>query len=150
MLWGGCIYSTHEILSLISDKYKKAEKLGIDFNIEIHFDFNKIHIDIFEFSRILGIFLDNSIEAAKNSNDKIINIIIKKDNENSKDIIIIENSYSDSKIDLDKIYEKNFSTKINNSGIGLFKVKKILKKYKNVILKTTANDKYFTQKLEIY
>ncbi|MBR3152984.1 MAG: GHKL domain-containing protein [Clostridia bacterium] len=145
-----CIINNPAIHSLILEKSKKAENFGINFNIEIYFDFDTLKIDTYEFSRILGIFLDNSIEAAKNSEDKTINIVIKKDVYNYRDLILIENTYSDKKIDIKKIFEKNYSSKLKNTGIGLFKVKKILKKYKNVILKTTTNEKYFTQKLEIY
>ncbi len=144
------IINSPPVLALICEKHKKAEKLGINFNVEIFYDFKNIKMNIYEFTRILGIFLDNSIEAAKNSNDKIINIIIRKDMTYSRDLLVIENSYSDSKINIEKIYEKNYSTKKGNTGIGLSKVKKILKKYKNVTLNTFVNKKFFTQQLEIY
>ncbi len=149
-LFNNNIINSPPVLALLSEKHKKAESLGITFNVEIYFDFNTIKMDVYEFTRILGIFLDNSIEAATNSNDKIINIIIRKDMRYSRDLIIIENSYSDDKINIDKIFEKNFSTKKGNSGIGLCKVRKILKKYNNVFLNTSVNKKLFTQQLEIY
>ena len=144
------IINSPPVMALIYEKQNKACLYGIKFNIEINFDFNDLSIDIYEFSRILGIFLDNSIEAAKNCNDKIINIKIKKDIQEHKDIILIENTYTDQKIDTKKIFENNYTSKPGNSGIGLFKVRKILKKYGNVILNTTVDNGIFKQTMEIY
>ena len=57
------ILNSPPILSLMSEKYYKAQALGIEFNIEVFTDLKKLNINIYEFTRILGIFLDNSIEA---------------------------------------------------------------------------------------
>ena len=50
----------------------------------------------------------------------------------------------------EKIYEKGFSTKPGNSGLGLWKVRQILIRNNNLNLFTTKNDEYFKQQLEIY
>ena len=51
---------------------------------------------------------------------------------------------------LKKYLKKGYSTKENNSGFGLWEVRQILKKNKNLNLFTTKNNKFFTQQLEIY
>ena len=69
---------------------------------------------------------------------------------NSSQIVLIKNTYKDKDIDTNKIFELNISSKENHNGIGLWEVNKILKKYNNVHLNTTTNEKYFSQQLEIF
>lgn len=144
------VLNSPPVLSLITEKYYKAKGLGIDFNIEVFIDLTTLNMDIYEFTRILGIFLDNSIEAASDSSQKVINVIITKDVINHCDSIIIENSCESSNIDTMRIFDKNFSTKARNSGIGLWKVKKILKRYDNIFLNTSVNNNLFRHQLKIY
>jgi len=145
------VLNSPPVLSLITEKYYKAKNLGIDFNIEVFVDLNSLNMNIYEFTRILGIFLDNSIEAANLSKKKTINIMIVKDTRNHFDSLVIENSYEPGVlIDTNKIFEKNYSTKPKNTGLGLWKVKNILKKYNNISLNTTVTDTYFRHQLKIY
>lgn len=144
------VFNSPPVLSLISSKFYKAKELGIDINIEALLDFSTINMDIYEFTRILGIFLDNSIEAAANSSKKNINVFIYKDVRNHFDAISIENSCDESCIDTSKIFDKDFSTKPKNMGLGLWKVKKILGHYDNVKLRTSISNNMFRQQLQIY
>ena len=50
---------------------------------------------IYEFARILGILLDNAIEASSECEEKIINLTFRNDSKNSRELIIIENTYND-------------------------------------------------------
>ena len=52
--------------------------------------------------------------------------------------------------DLEKIFNKSYSTKPNNTGLGLWEIRKILKKNNNLNLFTTKKDDFFIQQLEIY
>ncbi len=144
------VLNSPPIFSLIVEKYYKAKELGIDFNIEVFVDLNNLNMNIFEFSRILGIFLDNSIEAASQSSKRIVNIIISKDFRNHFDLITVENSCDAEFVDIEKIFEKNFSTKPKNSGLGLWNVKSIITKYDNVSLNTSLNNHFFRHQLKIY
>lgn len=137
------------IYGVLLNKYKVAEQLNIEMNIEAiippEFDSKKEY----EVSRMLGILLDNAIEATKECEDKIVNIKFRKDT-NNKDLIIIENTYNNPELDMDKIFDKEYSTKKGNSGLGLWKVKKIVGKSAYLDLYTTKNDEMFKQQLEIY
>ena len=75
---------------------------------------------------------------------------MRKDNVYNRQLIIIENTYLNKDINLDKIFEKSYSTKPNNTGLGLWEVRQILKKNKNLNLYTTKDVKFFRQQLEIY
>lgn len=73
---------------------------------------------------LLGVFLDNAIEASINSDKKLLGLEIYE--ENNKIIIIISNSYT-GQINTNKIGKEHFSTKGKGRGYGLLLVKKILK-----------------------
>lgn len=138
------------IYSLLTNKYYKASELGIDINIEAFLDFNKLNMKIYEFTKILGILLDNVIEAANECENKIINITICKDFKVNRQLLIIENTYTNKDVNTEKIYEKGFSSKQNNTGLGLWETRKILKRNNNLNLFTTKNNEFFKQQLEIY
>ena len=135
------------IYSILADKYNIAENYNVKMSLNILLDLNNLKINTYTLTRILGILLDNSIEAAKECNQKIVNISFQMIDK--KQVIIIENTYLSKGISIKKIFEKNFTTKKNNSGLGLWQISKILDKNKNLNLKTTTSPDFFTQKLEI-
>ena len=77
-----------------------------------------------DLGKILGVFLDNAIEASLKSKAKEFGIESYL-NLDKQCQIIIANSY-DEKIDLDKIGKEKFSTKGKNRGHGLLLVKHIV------------------------
>ncbi len=135
------------IYSIISDKYNLAENCNVKMSLNILIDLNSLNIDTYTITRILGILLDNAIEASKECNSKIVNVSFEE--MNGKQFVIVENTYLSKGISTKKIFEKNFTTKKGNSGLGLWQVSKLLVKNKNLKLYTTANPDFFTQKLEI-
>lgn len=148
------IINNPAIYSLLTSKYHKAQELGIKINIEAFLDLNTLDVNIYEFTKILGILLDNAIEACNNSSEKTINIFIRRDTKVKRSLFIIENTYSNKDVDTDKIFEKGYTSKNNkdskNHGLGLWEVRKIIKKSRNLNLFTTKNNMLFKQQLEIY
>ena len=144
------IVNNDGIYNLLTKKYNEAESKNIKVNISFLLDLSTLHMKIYEFARILGILLDNAIEASSECNEKIINITFRDDTKNSRQLIIIENTYIDKDIDTEKIFEKGVSGKENHTGLGLWEIRKIIKKNNNINLYTSKNDKYFSQQLEIY
>lgn len=138
------------IYSILASKYHKADELGIKINLEIFLDLNTLKVKIYELTRIMGILLDNAIEATLECDEKLINVTMRKDAAHHRDLLIIENTYLNKDINLDKIFEKSYTTKPNNTGLGLWEVRQILKKNNNLNLFTTKDDKVFKQQLEIY
>lgn len=74
----------------------------------------KLYLNICE---VVGICMDNAIEAAKDCKDKLIYINMYK-NDPQNIFIDITNTFCN-EIDIDKLGKKNYSTKNRNSGIGL-------------------------------
>ena len=136
------------IYNILASKYYKADFLNINMNFDILLDLNTLKVKIYEFTRVLGILLDNAIEASSECREKIINVIFKKGC--NKQLVIIENTYNEKDIDIEKIYEKAYSTKPNNTGLGLWEVRKIIKRNENLNMFTTKNENYFIQQIEIY
>ena len=81
---------------------------------------------------------------------KIINLSFRNDSKNSRELIVVENTYNNTDVDTEKIFDKGISGKENHTGLGLWEVRKIIKKNNNVNLHTSKNDKFFSQTLEIY
>lgn len=138
------------VYNVLANKYHKADSLGIKINLEVFLDLNDLHMKIYEFTRVLGILMDNAIEACSECEKKIINVSIRKDSRKHMELLVIENTYKDKGIDTEKIYEKGYSTKQGNTGLGLWEVRQILKKNNNLNLYTTKTDEFFSQQFEIY
>lgn len=142
------------VYSLLTSKYHMAEDLGIKMNFDVFLDLKTLNIKTYDLTRILGILLDNAIEACSKCEDKDIYITIRKDNKVNRQLFIIENTYSNKNVDTDRIFEKGYTSKTENNsanhGLGLWEVRQILKKNDNLNLYTTKSDTLFKQQLEIY
>lgn len=142
------------IYNILATKYYDADEQSIQINLDIFLDLNEIeqHMKIYEFTRILGILLDNAVDAAKECDNKLINVSFRKEDTRHRILVIIENTYNNKDVDTEKIYEKGVSSKSNetNSGLGLWKVRQILKRNNNLNLFTSKTPDMFKQQLEIY
>ncbi len=136
-----------EIKSLLSVKMIYAHELGIDITIDIPGKVESFLIDTVDLARILGIFLDNAIEAALETEQPQIGLNIIQDKAGVS--IIISNSFRDNGVMLHNLKRKGFSTKAGHQGIGLWNAQKIISSYDNVLLETTMKCSYFIQHIEL-
>ena len=95
---------------------------------------------------IIGVYIDNSINAVNKLKKKYINIEMYMDNH--KMIISISNNYVGS-IDIDKIYNAGYTSNGNGHGYGLVLVKEIVNKNKKLNIKSNLSKDTFSQKLII-
>ena len=144
------LISNSGVYNLLNQKYNLAVSNGIKFNLSYFVDINNFNISIYELTRILGILLDNAIDAAKSSHEKILNVSFKSEPKKHRNVIVVQNSYLDKNLDIDDIFRKGITSKVNHTGLGLWEVKKILSKNPNLDLYTSKDDLLFTQQLEIY
>lgn len=144
------IVNNDGIYNLLTKKYNEADSKNIKVNLSFLLDLGNLHMKIYEFARILGILLDNAIEASSECEEKIINLSFRNDTKNSRELIVVENTYNNTDVDTEKIFEKGISGKENHTGLGLWEVRKIIKKNNNINLHTSKNDKFFSQTIEIY
>ncbi len=136
-----------EIKSLLSAKMIYAHESGIDITIDIPDKVESFLIDTVDLARILGIFLDNAIEAALETEQPQIGLNIIQNKTGVS--IIISNRFRDNSVMLHKLKQKGFSTKIGHQGIGLWNAQKIISSYDNVLLETTMKCGCFTQHIEL-
>ena len=145
--------SSPAIYNLINNKYIEAKKYGITINVEVYVNLNSLKIKIYELCRVLGILIDNAIEASKECDNKQICIKFIKDSYNNRNLVIIENPCKNTLLDLSKLKQKGFTTKKDkrSHGLGLWRVNKIVQKNENLRLTTSRGDgNIFKQQLEIY
>lgn len=137
-----------ELKSLISVKINYALELNIEINLEITERIEKINIKSIDLVRIIGILLDNAIEACQECEHPQISLSIIKINNDVT--FIVKNTYVKHSIDYSKLGSIGVSSKGDRRGNGLYNIKTITNDYDNVIMDTAFEDGYFTQLLEIY
>lgn len=135
-----------ELKGLLTTKLILSTEKDIHVQIEIPDKINDISMDIIDFSRILGILIDNAIEASEKSNEPEINIVFLKTSNSC--IFVVENSFN-GEVDISKIFQEGFSTKGGNRGYGLKNVLDIKKSYPNLFLNTRLENNRFIQELEL-
>ena len=133
-------------------KFIEAEKKGINVSINISKRIENSFLkdidtkDFKDLARIVGVYLDNAIEASSTSEDKKLGIemyLIKEKIE-----LIITNTFNN-EINLDKIGKESFSTKGKHRGHGLLLVNKILSENNMFEAKNEIRDNIYIQSLKI-
>ncbi|WP_326512286.1 sensor histidine kinase [Clostridium intestinale] len=132
-----------EIKGLLSLKLIRAQEMGIEVLIDIKEPIEQISMNIIDLTRVLGILLDNAIEATEECVLPKIKIGFIKDNQSL--IIVICNRYKGDILSVDKLYKKGYSTKGANRGIGLTSLREIINKYETIYLDTLIEEGEFTQ-----
>ena len=93
---------------------------------------------------IIGIYLDNAIEAAESSKKKQITLEIYEINDDI--VFVISNTYN-KMLAIKDMNKKGYTTKGENHGKGLYYVNKILRKYKWLESSQIYLNDFFIQKL---
>lgn len=136
-----------EIKGLLSLKLIRAQEMGIEVLIDIKEPIEQISMNIIDLTRVLGILLDNAIEATEECVLPKIKVGFIKDNQSL--IIVICNSYKGDIPSVEKPYKKGYSTKGANRGIGLTSLREIINKYEAIYLDTLIEDREFTQTITL-
>ena len=137
-----------ELKSLLYQKFMRAASLHLQLDINIPLPVTSSgSVEPVDLARLIGIFLDNAIEAADESDDKYLFCGLLQDDDNL--VIRLTNSCRMSHIPVEKLYEKNITTKGPGHGIGLSNAKEILAQYPNIMHHTECRNNHFTQELDI-
>ncbi len=118
-----------KLRNFLSIKFNDIQNINL--NVEVSKEASSINLDNIiketytkDFYRILGILLDNAIEATETDQNKQITLDIYI---NKNDYIITIANTFNSKVELDKIYTYKYSTKGKNRGYGLSLLNEIIK-----------------------
>ena len=134
----------YKLNDIDEDKYN----VNVNISKQVSINLEKVdHKEYMSLCKIMGIVLDNAIEAMKNSEGKTLNIDVYKEKDNV--IIEVDNTFDKSTTDMTKIYSKNYSTKGKNRGLGLYLANLLLKNSKYLHMEQRIINEYFNTKIYV-
>lgn len=136
-----------ELKSILYSKLLLAVNLDIEVNIDIPDEIDSIHMESVDLTRMLGIYLDNAIEACLETEQPVVNFHLGKMNQDI--VFIISNTFVDKGLSVTQMYKKEVTTKGNGHGIGLHNVSEILNRYDNIYHETSIKEGLFIQQVQI-
>lgn len=131
---------------IIFSKLNHAATKNIKLFVNIFNEIEICSIDPADLVKMIGILLDNAIEACENSPGTELHLGMDSDNNHIS--ILIGNTFGQLP-DFKQMGERGYSTKGKGRGFGLYDLKKILSMYPNAHLKTTVDGNIFFQELII-
>lgn len=137
---------------LINYKLLEMDNNRIKISVNISKEVSKIRLDKLSNRQkdnlysVIGVYLDNAMQASKLSSKKEVNLEIYKENRTL--VIIIANTYK-GKINIEKLGEYGYTTRGKKHGVGLYMVKQIITNNSLFSQKTLVQDKYYIQELRL-
>ena len=136
-----------ELKSILYTKLLLAVNQDIDVTIDIPDEINAVNMDPVDLTRMLGIYLDNAIEACLETEHPLLNFHLGKMNQDI--VFIISNTFLDKGLSVSQMYKKDVTTKGNGHGIGLYNVSEILNRYDTIYHETLIENGMFIQQIQI-
>lgn len=134
------------IRSLFIAKLILAQQKGVQMTIEVP-EAVDFPADPVVLLRILGILLDNAVEALVSLQSGLLEVALL--NVENTVLVVIQNTVGDQLPPLYQLKQAGFSTKGNNRGLGLSNVDNLLKNNPQLLLETTVTADKFIQKLTL-
>ena len=135
-----------QVRSLLLSKLAVMAQKGIDCRLEAIYPMERVGMDVWDFTRCLGILLDNAAEAAAETETPWVEIVLLS--QKGRLSLRVSNPYIGA-IDPDKIWTEGFSTKGEGRGLGLPGYQRILEDYPHAAASTSWADGVFIQKLTV-
>ncbi len=137
----------NSLKGLVTTKILQAQSHHVPFYIEIVEEITDIDVDPIVLNRMVGILLDNAIEAARGvENGEVRMAFIRID---EVILLVVSNTFDKQiAIKVHEIYQEGFSTKGENRGLGLANLRQMTNDLHNVNLNTKISSPYFIQEVE--
>lgn len=141
------------IKGLLYHKLSKMKDNNIKYYLYVDQDLKNKDSDCFDlktyrdFTKLLGVFLDNAIDATLKSEEKEIEVELKDKDDYL--LLTISNTY-DKNIDINKVGKSGFTTKGVGHGFGLSIVKDIAKTNSEIETFSSKEDDKFIQTAMVY
>lgn len=145
--------SSPAIIGFLYTKLFEAKEKGIDVDTKISVRHAECNISEYKIIEILGILIDNAIEALENYDFDVpsIKIILVETNEGV--VIQVDNKspYIENR-KIQNFFVQGFSTKGENRGLGLYNVKELVRKSGSMLIVENIDDgqdNWFSIKIQI-
>lgn len=134
-----------EVKGLCISKAFAAQSAGIAVKASVQSEIISIHMEMIDFIRILGIYFDNAIEAARESREKKLefSFLLEEDGVS----FLLANTYPDKALTLSQLSGCGYTTKGAGHGNGLSIVNDILKHYPEIEHQTSLKAGFVIQEL---
>lgn len=142
------------IVSALYSKLMLAKDEGIEVKHKVHAVDFRSKIDIVELIEIIGILIDNAVEALREnvSEQRILNVQIIAEDEKHLGIEVANTSRKIQNSEMEKFCKNGYSTKGINRGMGIPRLLAIVKKNQaELVMRNISNDglNYFSVKVLI-
>ena len=132
--------------SLLLSKLAAMSEKGIDCRLEALYPVERVGMDVWDFTRCLGILLDNAAEAALETETPWVEVVLLAQGNTLS--LRLSNPYAGI-VEPEKIWTEGFSTKGEGRGLGLPGYQRILTGYANVASSTSWAGGVFVQELTV-
>ena len=133
-----------QVRSLLLSKLAAMGAQGVDCRLEALYPVETVGMDVWDFTRCLGILLDNAAEAALDTGTPWVEIVLLAQGEGL--FLRVSNPYAGT-IDPEQIWAEGGSTKGAGRGLGLPGYQRILEGYSSASASTSWADGVFVQEL---
>lgn len=137
-----------EVKSILYAKLLLAVNRGVEVEVDIPDVIDCVHMDPVDLVRVLGIYLDNAIEACLETERPFLGFHLGRVEEGI--VFLLSNPFVDRGLSLGQMCKKDVSTKGEGRGIGLCNVEEILNRYDNVYHETRMEEGLFIQQVQIF
>lgn len=119
------------VVALIYEKLNQAVEKGIEVETSFHCSLVGRHVSDLEWVEILGVLLENAIEALEGYEGRRKLWISVRENEEQRVEVCIANTFRELRQEeLEKFCQAGYSTKGDGRGIGLYDVKELVHKHR--------------------
>lgn len=123
----------------------EAEESYIPFTLEVIGVIHRVHVPMLDVIRMMNILLTNALDGARAA--AIPQIQVSLVEESGGVTCIIRNTRKRGEVDQRRIWDKGYSTKGDNRGLGLATLQGLIEQTDGVYLETTIEEVTFTQTL---
>ena len=135
-----------EARSLLLSKLTLMREKGIDCHLEVLYPIVAVDMDVWDFVRCLGILIDNAVEAAMDTEQPWVEVVLLAQDERL--FLRVSNPYTNA-LDPGKMWNEGCSSKGAGRGMGLSSYQHILMNYSNASPYTSWAHGVFVQELTL-
>lgn len=135
-----------EVKGLLLTKLAQMQRDGTVCELEVMHPFQGTRCRITDLCRCLGILIDNAMEEVRGREDARVHIMISS--QGGYTTFRVKNRLYHT-VDVHEIWQRGYSTKGADRGLGLASYRKILAGYEDVLPATAVQEGYFIQEFKV-